>query len=136
MQKPIVIQGRSLTLTGGLPATLTFTLGVTTDVPALRTIGKGAAPVLINSILVNVSASGNFVTGTSTFVGNGSASIVASTPRVTCEGQQMLTEGDSVVVTCTGTITTTSSGVTTPGTATVEVVITDGVQKNVNANKA
>src|ERR1700687_797206 len=102
MQKPIAIQGRTLTLSGGIPATLVFAGGATTDVPALRSSGKGGAPVLINNILVNVSASGDFVALTSTFVGSGSGSIVASTPRVECEGQQMLTEGDSVVITCSG----------------------------------
>ena len=135
MQQPIVIAGRTITLSGGIPSTLTFVLGVMTDIPALRTVGKGAAPVLIDNILVNVSASGDFVTGTSTFVGTGSAAIVASTPRVECEGFQMLTEGDKVVVTCNGTVTTTLGGATAPGIATVTATITDGVQKNVDANK-
>ena len=136
MQKPIVIQGRTITLSNPVPPPLTFTLVSAVDTPAVRTSGKGGAPVLISNIVVNVSASGDFVTGTSTFVGTGSGTIVASTPRVECEGQQLLTEGDKVDITCTGTITTTAGGATASGTAKVTATITDGVQKNVDANKA
>lgn len=134
MQQPIVIMGRTLTLSGGLPASLTFTLTPpAVDSPALRTTGKGGQAVLIDKISVSVSASGTYGPG-ATFTGTGSDSIVAATPRVTCEGKQLLTEGDNVTVTCNGTITTSAGG--SPGTATVVVTITDGVQKNVNANKA
>ena len=135
MQQPIVIQGRTLTLSAGNPAPLTFSLGVVTDTLALRTSGKAGAPVLIDKIVVNVNASGDYVTGTSTFLGSGSGAIVASTPRVECNGRQLLTENDSVVVTCSGTVTTTAGGGTALGTATVKVTLTNGVQKNVDANK-
>src|SRR4051812_22298882 len=113
MHSPIVIQGRTLTLSGGLPPTLMYSIDPPpVDHPALRTGGKAAASVLTGTISFTVHAKGDYVTGTSTFVGQGPGTITASTPRVLCEGSQLLTEGDSVSVTCSGTITTTASGTT------------------------
>ena len=138
MQKPIVLLGRTLVQSDPKPlgSSLTFTLTpAPVDTPALRTSGKGGVPVLIDQIALSCSCTGDYVPGTSTFSGNGAAAIVASTPRVECESKQMLTEGDQVTITCNGTITTTASGTTAPGTAQITVSIADGIQHNVDANK-
>jgi hypothetical protein len=135
MQQPIVIQGRVLSQSSPSHSTLTYAV-TPTDSPAARTKGKGGASVLVNEIKLDCKCSGAYTaTPATTFTGTGTASIVASTPRVLCEGQQMLTEGDQVVINCTGTVTDTTTLATSPGTASVTVTITDGVQKNVNANK-
>lgn len=135
MPSSIVIRGRALTLSGGVPSTLRYSVSAAVDRPALRTAGKGAAAVLTGSIQVTVQATGDYVPGTSTFAGQGQGAILASTPRVLCEGAQLLTEGDSVTVTCAGTVTTTAGGATAPGTATVVISVSDGLQKNVVAGK-
>lgn len=136
MPSSIVIQGRALTLSGGIPSTLQYSISAAVDHAALRTAGKGAAAVLTGSIQVTVRATGDFVPGTSTFVGQGQGTIPASTPRVLCEGAQLLTEGDGVTVTCAGTVTTTASGATAAGSASVVVSVSDGIQKNIVAGKS
>lgn len=134
MQQPIVIQGRTLTQSNPTPSTVSFTV-TPTDAPALRASGRSGASLLVDRIALSVIASGDYAAG-STFAGTGTGQITASTPRVECEGKQLLTENDMTTITCNGTITNTQSGATTPGTASVTVTITNGVQKNVDSNKA
>lgn len=133
MHSPIVIQGYTLTPSGGLPATLNYSIEPPVNHPAVRTVGKGAVPVQTGTISFTVNANGVYAPG-ATFSGKGTGTITASTPRVLCEGAQLLTEGDKVTVTCSGTITTGGAG--SPGMATVVVSITNGAQKNVEAGKA
>ena len=130
MQQPIVIQGRTIAVLNPLPTGVVFH-PTYTDVPAMRASGKGGAAVLVDKISISYTCDG--AVGGGTYQGNGTADIVASTPRVECEGKQMLTENDSVNVTCSGKVVTGSGSTPTPATATF--IITDGVQKNADANK-
>ena len=106
----VTVSGRTLKLSNKTPGTLTYTL-TETDHPALKTEAQDNA-VLINAIMLQCSCSGDYVTGTSTFVGSGTASITAGTPRVECEDMQIIKKGDSTTITCSGTITTTANGAT------------------------
>ncbi len=137
MQQQIVVQGRTLTTTVQTPlapAVLSVML-TPVDHPALHcdASSKGA---LIQGIDLTCKCTGDWVTGTSTFVGTGTGTISASTPRVQCEGQSMLTLGDAVSISCPGTITVTAGGATSLGTAKVTVTITGAGQVTVDANKA
>jgi len=138
MQQQIAILGRTLTTTVLVPtpAPPGFVVQLTpTDNPAQHCDATSKS-VLIQQIALTCNCSGDWVTGTSTFAGAGSGNIVASTPRVQCEGQSILTLGDKVTIRCPGTITTTAGGSTTPGTASITVTITAAGQVTVDANKA
>jgi hypothetical protein len=60
---------------------------------------------------------------------------MASTPRVTCEGQSILAQDDSATITVSGTITS-GGGATSSGTVSVTVAITNAGQQKTTANKA
>jgi hypothetical protein len=129
MEKLITVSGRVLPLFNKSHPLLSYTI-TETDIKALRTT-VGNKEVLVSQIQLTCQCSGDFVKGTSTFVGTGSAVIVANTSRVECEGQSILLEGDKVTVTCDGTITQTSTGATSLGKASVEVEIKNANQTNV-----
>lgn len=124
----VTISGRTLSQSAQTPASLTFSI-TEVDHPALRSFGHGNA-ILINKIDLECTCSGNYAPG-QTFTGTGSASIVANTTRVKCEGQSILRQGDNVTITCDGTITETSSGTTSPGSASVTVTITNANQTDI-----
>jgi hypothetical protein len=130
MQKEVVIPAFTLTAVP-TPATLTVAL-TPTSIPAAKCTAASQS-MLITNLVVNCTCSGVFAPG-ATFSGTGSGTIVASTPRVTCEGQSILTQDDSVTISCSGTVTTSGGG--SPGTASVKVTITAAGQLTVNANKA
>jgi hypothetical protein len=133
MQQPIVIQGRTITVSNVSENLVTFTLNPT-DTSAARATGKGGKALLIDRIVIAFTASGSAGGGTFTSDPGQSVSIVAQTPRVSCEGKQLLTEGDAVDVNCTGTVVVGMSSSNL--TVTAKFTITDGVQKNVDANKS
>jgi len=134
MQKNVVVSGRTLTQSGATPSTVTFTL-TPVDVPAMRITGQNS-PVLLQEIQITCVCGGTVdAAGNLTYVGDGSGSIVASTPHVSGEGQDVLLEGDNVTINCSGTSTNTSSGVTTDGVpASVTVTISSAGQTRVTAN--
>lgn len=134
MSKLITVGGRTLEQTSPSHPTLTYTI-TETDTPAERTTG-GDNPVLIQQIALQCNCSDDYVANTSTFVGSGAAAIVAHTSKVTCEGQSIILEGDEVLITCEGTITVTSSGVSSPGAATVTVRIANTNQSTIIASEA
>ena len=135
MLKNVVVAGRTLTQSNPLPGnTVVFTL-VETDLPAQRITASGS-PVLLQEIRLACTCSGSIdVAGNITYTGAGNASITASTPRVSGEGQQVLLEGDNVTLQCDGTSTNTQTSVTTPGVkASVTVTVTNAGQNKVLAN--
>jgi hypothetical protein len=128
MLKQIVVAGRELAQSDKKPdppnGAVVYTL-TETDHPAQRTTLEGKA-VLLEQIKLECACSGSI--GLNSYTGDGTASIAANTPRVTCEGQQLLLLGDNATVNCTGT-TTTPSGATTAGVAaSVSVAISDAAQ--------
>jgi len=124
----VTISGRTLTQSALTPPSLTFTI-LEVDHPALKSFGHGNA-ILINTIDLQCTCSGNYAAG-QTFSGTGNASIVANTARVKCEGQSILRQGDNVTINCSGTITETSSGTTSPGSASVTVTVTNANQTDI-----
>jgi uncharacterized Zn-binding protein involved in type VI secretion len=134
MSKLITVDGRQLQQSNKSHPTLTYTV-TETDLKAVKTLGQRKG-VLLQQITLQCACSGDYVTGTSTFVGNGSAVIVAKTTRVLCEGKPIVLEGDKTTITCAGTITTTASGATSPGTASVTVAVVNSNQPNIFANEA
>lgn len=136
--KPVAVVGRTLTQsdkspTPSPPATdVTFTLAPT-DNPAQRTTA-GSKAVLLKEIKLQCACTGTM--NSLTYVGSGSASIVPHTPRVACEGEQILLQGDNVTVNCTGTTTnpTTGATVATNVPSSVKVTITDAGQTTVLAD--
>lgn len=128
----VTVFGRTLSKSGQSPSTLTYTI-TETDSNALKTFGRGEA-ILIKEIRLDCNCTGNYAAG-QTFVGSGTAAIVANTNRVKCEGESILLEGDSVTITCSGTVTETSTGLTSSGTASVTVTITNTNQSNIFASK-
>jgi hypothetical protein len=132
--KPVVVVGYTLTQSDkspvqSPPATdVTYTLTPTPS-PAQRTTAEGKA-VLLKELALQCTASGTI--NSLAYSGTGSASIVAHTPRVTCEGEQLLLEGDNVTVSCTGTVTTSSG--TSPAASSVKVTITNAAQTTVVAD--
>jgi hypothetical protein len=130
----MVVAGRKLVQSDPKPdpptGAVVYTL-TETDLSARRTTLEGKA-VLLEEIKLECACSGSI--GPNTYTGDGKAGIVAKTPRVTCEGHQLLLIGDKVTVDCTGT-TTTPSGVTTTGVAaSVTVAISDAAQTTGLAN--
>lgn len=134
MSKLITVDGRQLQLLNKSHPTLTYTV-TETDLKALKTLGRSKA-LLVQQIALQCSCSGDYVSGTSTFVGQGAAVIAAKTTRVRCEGKPLVLEGDEVTITCTGTVTTTAGGATAPGTASVTVKVVNPNQTNIFANEA
>ena len=132
MGKLITVLGRTLSLSGQSPPRLTYQV-VGTDIPATKTRGN-KQPILIQQIQLQCTCSGNYVPGTSTFSGQGSAVIVASSATVKCEKQLILLAGDQGTIVCNGTVTVTSTGVTSPGTASVTVTVTNTNQTNIFAS--
>jgi len=130
MGKPIAVDSWAQELSAQTPSTLTYKVQPTIFAAAkTRASGK---KLLISKIVLSCSCSGDYVTGTSTFVGAGQAAIEAQSPGLRCEGQPVLLEGDKVTITCDGTITTTASGATGPGKASVTVTIKSaGQQKTI-----
>lgn len=133
MSKLITVDGRQLELSNKLPDTLTYTV-TAIDVKAARTLGQRKG-ILLQQIALTCNCSGDYVTGTSTFVGTGNAVILAKTTRVLCEGKPIILQGDRATITCSGTITTTASGATAAGTASVTVTVTNTNQTNIVANE-
>jgi hypothetical protein len=131
MGKLITVSGRTLLLSGQSPPTLNYQV-VATDVPATTTQGN-KKPILIQQIQLQCTCSGNY-SGTTTFVGSGSAVIVASSTTVKCEKQPILLAGDQVTIICNGTITDTSTGATSPGTASVTVTVNNTNKTNIFAS--
>ena len=131
--KLITVAGRTLEQSEPSHSGLTYSI-TETDNPAAKTNGNGNS-ILIEQIDLSCQCSGDYVAGTSTFTGSGNASIVANTPRITCEGGSILLKGDNVVITCNGTITNTSTSATSPGTATVKVTISNPNQDNIFAGQ-
>jgi hypothetical protein len=130
MAKLITVAGRTLTQSEPSHGGLTYTI-TEVDVQAAKTNGNGN-PVLIKQIDLSCKCKGDYEAGTSTFIGEGSASIVANTPGITCENESILLEGDNVEIVCEGTITYTSgSPSSAPGTASVKVTITNTNQTNI-----
>ncbi len=130
MLKKIVIAGRTLDQSDPQPATVTFTLEET-DHPAQRTTLAGEA-VLLEDIEVTCECSGT-VDG-NTYVGKGRAAITAQSPRITCEGNELLLVGDAVKVNCIGT-STAANGTTIGGVAaSVSVAISEAGQTTGLAN--
>jgi hypothetical protein len=133
MGKLIVVDGRQLQLTTKSHPSLNYTV-TETDVKAAKTRGHGKT-VVVQQIALQCACSGDYVTGTSTFVGSGSAVIAGATTRVRCEGHPILLNGNKVTITCTGTVTTTSGGATSPGTASVTVGVVNTGQTDIFANE-
>lgn len=132
MGKLITVGGRTLSQSELSHTGLSYTV-TETDITAVKTKGNGQS-VLVKQINLSCQCSGTYVPGASTFVGTGSALIMANTPRTRCENESILLDGDNVTITCSGTITDTSTSATSPGTATVKVTITDTNQTNIYAN--
>jgi hypothetical protein len=133
MQEEIVIDGYQLTASTAPPGlTVTPSPLKGTNIPALRSTANSQA-ILIKQLPVPCTCNGPVPGGT--FSGTGTGTIVASTPRVTCEGQQILSVGDAVTFSVSGTIAT-GGGATSPGTVSVTVTITKTPQLTVTANKA
>lgn len=132
--KPVVVVGYTLTESDKSPVEspttkVTYTLTPTPS-PAQRTTAEGKA-VLLKELKLQASASGTI--NSLTYTGSGNATIVAHTPRVACEGEQLLLEGDNVTVSCTGTVTNPSGG-TSPAASSVKLTITDAAQTTVLAD--
>lgn len=134
MSKLITVDGRQLQQSDKSHSTLTYTV-TEIDVKAIKTVGQSKA-VLIQQIGVQCSCSGDYVAGTSTFIGKGNGLIAAQTTRVLCEGKSILLEGDKTTITCSGTITTIASGATIAGTASVTVTVMNTNQTNIFANES
>ena len=138
MQKLIAIAGRTFQLSNQSPVSLLITSFSLTPVPTESPASRSRAhsqPILISQIAITCVYAGNF-SATETYAATGSGSIVASTARVKCEGQSILTQGDSVTILLPGTVTTTASGATVPNVpSAVDVTLVDPGQANVFANK-
>ena len=132
MSDLITVFGRTLSPSGQSPSTLTYTI-TETYTNASKTCGKSET-VLIKEIQLHCDCAGDYAAG-QTFAGSGDASIQANTNRVKCEGESILLKGDNVSITCNGTVTTTSGGATSPGSASVTVTITNTNQTNIFASK-
>lgn len=132
MSELVSVVGRTISLSNKTPPDLTFTI-TEQDTEASKCTGKGSN-VLIQQITLNCNCSGKFGEGL-TFVGTGMAAIVANTNRVKCEGQSVHLKGDNVVISCSGTVTETSSGTTSPGSASVKATITNTNQDDIFASK-
>ena len=128
----ITVAGRTLSLSGQSHPSLNYQI-VETDVPATKTRGNKQS-ILTQQIQLQCNCSGDYISGTSTFVGTGSAVIVASSTTVKCEQQQILLAGDKGTIVCNGTITVTSTGATSPGTASVTVTVSNTNQTNIFAS--
>jgi hypothetical protein len=131
-KKPITVAGRTLTLSEKSHPGLTYTI-TEVDNPAFKTNGNGNS-VLVNQIKLSCQCSGDYVAGTSTFDGSGTASIVADTHRIKCENESILLEGDNVKIECEGTITYTTGSPPPPpedGSASIKVTITNTNQSNI-----
>jgi hypothetical protein len=132
MGKLIVVDGMKLTLSGQNPPTVTTSITGTTVKAATKTQG-GGKKVLISHIEVTVQFSGHYdAAKTLVFQGTASGNITAKTPRVTCEGQAILLDGDSTTIPCTGSITA-PNGATSSGPASVTVTITNANQTTIFA---
>jgi hypothetical protein len=132
MEKQITVSGSpTWSLSDNSHANLTYTVTEVPE-PASRTVIGNDQPILVNQIQLKCNCNGDYVSGTSTFVGTGSASITAKPDRIVeCEGKSVLLVGDEVTITCQGTITTTSTGATSAGNATVKATIKTPNQENV-----
>lgn len=133
MTKLITVGGRTLEKVDPSHSSLSYEI-VESDTPAQRTTGHGN-PVLIQQIGLQCACSGDYVSGTSTFVGMGTGAILAQGTKVTCNGQPIILEGDEVTITCTGTVTTTSTSATAPGSATIKVRVANTNQPNIIASE-
>ncbi|WP_066382795.1 MULTISPECIES: hypothetical protein [unclassified Anabaena] len=131
MGKLITVSGRTLLLSGQSPPTLNYQV-VETDIQATKTRGN-KKPILIQQIKLDCTCFGSYSV-TTTFSGTGSAVIVASSTTVKCENQPILLAGDQVTITCSGTITETSTGATSSGTASVTVTVSNTNQTNIFAS--
>jgi hypothetical protein len=134
MGKLMTVSGRTLQQSAPSHPGLTYVIKETDEKAAKCRIG--GKEVLINQIKLQCDCSGDYVAQTSTFMGTGEAAIIADTKRVKYQGNSILLKGDKVQITCNGTITTTSSGATTQGTASVVVSIVAAGQKTVNAGNS
>ena len=132
MSKLITVTGRSLSLSGQSHPPLNYEI-TETDTQATTTSAEGNL-VLLQQIQLQCNCSGDYVEGTSTFVGSGNASIIASSTTVKCESKPIVLAEDKVTITCSGTVTQTSSGATSPGTASVTVTVTNTNQATVSAS--
>jgi hypothetical protein len=128
MQQNIVIQGYTLTATPN-PSTVKVAMKPT-DITALKCTAASKS-VLINKLSVDCSLSGAVTGGN--ISGTGTATITASTSRVTCEGQSILAANDSSTISIIGSV---SSSPPTSQTVPVTVTITDAGQQNATVNKA
>jgi hypothetical protein len=128
MQKDVVIPGYTLTATP-TPSTLVATL-TPTNTTALRCTAASQS-LLVSGLAVHCECTGTVPGGN--FTGKGDGTITASTPRVTCEGESIIAQDDSVTIACSGDITSGAS--TSTGTFNVKVSIAAAGQTTVNANK-
>jgi hypothetical protein len=129
MATRITVAGRELELSEQSHSDLTYKV-TAVDVEAQFT-NAGDKNVLISQIALTCVCSGDYIKGTSTFVGNGNAVISANSQGLTCEDQPVLLEGDTTTITCTGSVTTVALGATAPGTASVTVAIANTGQDGV-----
>lgn len=132
MEKQIAVSGTQVwSLSSKSHPDLTYNVSEVPEKTSRTVIGNNQQ-ILVTQIQLQCNCTGDYIKGTSTFVGNGSANILAKADRqVECEGKSILLPGDEVEILCNGTITITSNGVTSPGIATVKAKITNPNQKNV-----
>jgi hypothetical protein len=135
MAKPAAVTGYALTQSEQNPASVTYSV-TPTATTAARTRVNGK-PLLLGQLALNCTCGGTHPGSpgpppvpSGTYVGNGAGTIVANTPRVRCENQAMLLEGDNVTVSCTGMITPPSSP-PAAGNASVKVAIGNANQGSV-----